>query len=129
MWNHQVAHCRANSGCRRLLTLSIFLMPLFLSVVPALSQTRVLNAGSAGDRKVVLRVKPDYPQTLKQLYIGGIVRVEVLVAPSGLVEKTTLLGGNPVLGQSAMKAVKQWHYAPGRSAETLTVTFEFDPHI
>lgn len=80
------------------------------------------------DRKVVSRVDPDYPDALKKLYIGGVVRVEVLVSPSGAVKSTKLLGGSPILGQSTMKALKQWKYAPAASDETLTVKVEFDPH-
>jgi TonB family protein len=80
------------------------------------------------DRKVVSRVDPDYPDALKKLYIGGVVRVEVLVSPSGAVKSTKLLGGSPILGQSTMKALKQWRYAPAASDETLTVKVEFDPH-
>jgi TonB family protein len=95
-------------------------------MTPALSQTHAQNPK---ERKVVVRVEPEYPQTLKRLYIGGVVRVEVIISPNGVVEKATLLGGNPVLGQSAMKAVKQWRYAPTGAPETLTVTLEFDPHV
>jgi TonB family protein len=83
---------------------------------------------SANDRKLVTRVEPDYPDALKKLYIGGVVRVEVLVAPNGSVKSTKLLGGSPILGQSTMKAVKQWKYAPAVADETLTVRVEFDPH-
>jgi len=61
---------------------------------------------SGDERKVISRVDPDYPDALKRLYIGGIVRVEVLVAPNGSVKSTKLLGGSPILGQSTMKAVK-----------------------
>ena len=60
--------------------------------------------------------------------IGGVVRVEVVVAPNGTVKSTRLLGGNPILGQSAMKVIKQWRYAPAAIDETLTVKIEFDPH-
>ena len=51
---------------------------------------------------------------MKRLYIGGVVRVEVLVAANGVVKSTKLLGGSPILGQSSMKAIKQWKYAPSR---------------
>jgi TonB family protein len=77
---------------------------------------------------MITRVEPDYPEALKRLYIGGIVRVEVLVGPSGVVQSAKLLGGSPMLGQSAMKAIRQWRYAPAASSETLTVTLEFDSH-
>ena len=82
---------------------------------------------SAVDRKVVSRVEPEYPDTLKRLYIGGVVRVEIVVGGNGNVQTTELLGGNPILGQSAMKAIKQWKYEPG-SKEKLIVQVEFDPH-
>lgn len=80
------------------------------------------------DRKLVTRVEPDYPDALKKLYIGGVVRVEVQVAPNGTVKNIKLLGGNPILGQSTMKAVKSWKYVPAAADETLTVKVEFDPH-
>jgi TonB family protein len=80
------------------------------------------------DRKVISRVEPEYPDQLKKLYIGGVVRVEVEVAPNGTVRNVKLLGGNPILGQSTIKAVKTWKYAPAAAEETLTVKWEFDPH-
>lgn len=80
------------------------------------------------DRKVLSRVDPDYPDALKKLYIGGVVRVEVEVSANGTVKNTKLLGGSPILGQSTMKAIKQWKYAPSVADETLTVRVEFDPH-
>jgi TonB family protein len=92
-----------------------------LLAVPAHGQT-------ARDRKVITRVQPEYPETLRRLSIGGIVRVEALISPNGTVESTQLVGGNPVLGEPAMKAVKQWKYAQANAKEKLVVTFEFDPH-
>ena len=86
------------------------------------------SSAQENDRRVVTRVEPDYPDALKKLYIGGVVRVEVQVAPNGSVRNIKLLGGNPILGQSTMKAVKLWKYAPAGADETLTVKLEFDPH-
>ena len=79
-------------------------------------------------RKLITRVEPDYPDALKKLYIGGVVRVEVKIAPNGTVKSTKLLGGSPILGQSTMKAIMQWKYAPAPTDETLTIKIEFDPH-
>jgi TonB family protein len=81
-----------------------------------------------GDRKLITRVEPQYPATLERLYIGGVVRLELVVAPNGTVQGAKLIGGNPILGQSAIAAVKQWKYAPGRSETTTVVRLEFDPH-
>ena len=80
------------------------------------------------DRRIVNRIEPEYPETLKRLYIGGIVRIQVTVNASGRVESTELLGGSPILGQSAMKAVKQWKYVPAGGSDKLVVQLEFDPH-
>lgn len=54
--------------------------------------------------------------------------MEVVVVADGNVDSTELLGGNPILGQAAMKAIKQWKFAPGKPEEKLTVKMVFDPH-
>jgi TonB family protein len=100
-------------------------MSVLLSPSPAKAQS---YDQSPSERKVITRVEPEYPDALKRLYIGGVVRVEVLVAPNGVVKSTKLLGGSPILGQSSMKALKQWRYASAAAGEVLTVKFEFDPH-
>jgi TonB family protein len=125
MLKREVKSCRANSGCRLPYTLSLLMMAVFLSVVPLASQAHDENAG---ERKVITRLEPEYPESLKRLYIGGVVRVEVLIAPNGAVKSARLLGGSPYLAQSAMKAIKQWRYVPAASSETLTVKVEFDSH-
>jgi TonB family protein len=110
---------------RLLVVFVLLLTAVLLSSLPMLAQSSEQNSS---DRKVITRVEPEYPDALKRLYIGGVVRLEVLVAPNGTVKSTKLLGGSPILGQSTMKAVKQWKYAPAATEETLTVKLEFDPH-
>ncbi len=104
--------------------IGVLLMGSFFIGVGGIAQSHA----QVSDRRVVTRVDPDYPDALKRLYIGGVVRVEVQVAPNGSVKNIKLLGGNPILGQSTMKAVKMWKYAPAAADETLTVKLEFDPH-
>ena len=77
---------------------------------------------------MLTRVEPEYPETLRQLHIGGIVRLQVTVSPQGRVESVILLGGNPILGESAIKAAQQWIYAAAPSRTTLEVTVPFDAH-
>jgi len=102
------------------------------TIVAMLSTIRPLHAQTTDEveshRRLIARVEPDYPETLKRLYIGGVVRVQTTIAPNGTVEDAELLGGNPVLGQSAMRAIKQWKYAPTNSKEKLIVKLTFDPH-
>ena len=121
----EVGSCRICRERRFLLTLSQLVMIALFSVVPFVAQ---IQEHATRERKLINRVEPEYPETLKRLYIGGVVRVEVEVETNGAVKSTRLLGGSPILGQSTMKAIKQWRYAPAASDETLTVKFEFDPH-
>jgi TonB family protein len=121
----EVVNGRSRSKCGLVLLFCLLMTFVLLNSLPLPAQSR---DESSSDRRVISRVEPEYPDALKRLYIGGVVRVEVLVAPSGIVKSTKLLGGSPILGQSTMKAVKQWKYAPAPSEEVLTVKLEFDPH-
>ena len=80
------------------------------------------------ERKVVTRVEPKYPPTLERLYIGGVVRLQVNIAANGTVESAQIMGGNPILGQAAIAAVKQWKYAPAGHKTQQVERLEFDPH-
>jgi TonB family protein len=83
---------------------------------------------SSAERKLITRVEPDYPETLKRLNIGGTVRLRVSISAKGNVEDVELLGGNPILGESATAAVKKWVYAAGRSRTIAEVSILFDGH-
>jgi TonB family protein len=124
MLKGEVVNGWTNRQCKLYLTLGLFLTSLF-SAMPLAAQS---TDQSSSDRKVITRVEPEYPDALKRLYIGGVVRLEVEVAPNGAVKSAKLLGGSPILGQSCIKAVKQWKYAPAAADEVLTVKLEFDPH-
>jgi TonB family protein len=115
---------RRSAWGRMLLLLSVAAVCLLATTKPANSE----NAEQGNERKLVSRVEPEYPETLRRLYIGGVVKVDIVVSPAGNVESTQLIGGNPILGQAAMKAIKQWKYAPAGAKSRFTVKFEFDPH-
>jgi TonB family protein len=125
MLKREVVNGGTNHQCRTLIAIFLLGMSVLVSAVPLAAQARDENSS---DRRLVTRIEPEYPEALKRLYIGGVVRLEVLVAPNGVVKSTKLLGGSPILGQSTMKAVKQWRYAPAAAEQTLTVKLEFDPH-
>lgn len=83
---------------------------------------------SKSDRKLVTRVEPDYPPVLRMRQIGGTVRLEVTITPAGTVESAKVLGGNPILAESAVAAVKKWKYASAEEHTTTTVSLEFNPY-
>jgi TonB family protein len=87
----------------------------------------ILGKENDGSRKLVTRVDPVYPATLQANHIGGIVRLEIVIAANGDVESVQVLGGNPILGESASIAVRKWVYAPGTKTKT-EVSIPFDPN-
>jgi TonB family protein len=87
----------------------------------------VSESGTYKSRELISRVESAYPSILRSNHIGGTVRLQVTIAPNGKVEDVELLGGNPILGEAAMAAVKQWVYAAGRSRTMTEVSIPFDP--
>jgi TonB family protein len=97
---------------------------LTASVTPDLHAQKIEKA----DRKLIRKVTPDYPWDLKRAYIGGMVRLDVVVSPGGSVDTISVVGGNPILAECAVKAVKKWKYTPADSETNVRVNVAFDPH-
>lgn len=76
-------------------------------------------------RKVKKEVKPDYPELAREAHVNGIVRLQVVIAPSGHVKSASVVGGHPLLIASAMQAVKEWQYEPAAEETTQVVVFNF----
>jgi TonB family protein len=88
----------------------------------------IVREGNGAERRLITRVEPDYPDTLRRLNIGGTVRLQLTIGPKGNVETVEVLGGNPILGESAVAAVKQWVYTTSRSRTVADLSIPFDPH-
>lgn len=86
----------------------------------------VLASGRNVERRLLTRIEPEYPETLKQLHIGGTVRLALTISPKGTVERVALLGGNPILAEAAAKAAKRWIYAPAPSQTTVEISVPFE---
>jgi TonB family protein len=103
---------------------SVFLLaPIALAValVPSASGQDELT------RKVQTRVAPVYPDLARRMNITGTVKVIVVVAPNGNLKNTRVLGGNPVLVNAAVDALKRWKFEPASQESTGTVEFKFQP--
>ena len=87
----------------------------------------VVPAGRNGERVLLTRIEPEYPEVLQKLLVGGTVRLRLVIAPNGGVEEATLIGGNPILGEAAIASVKKWVYAAAPSRTTTEVTIPFNP--
>lgn len=108
---------------RRRLALTILMLALVLTLgfVPS----SLAQKSSKSSRKVISEVKPAYPLTLKNLHIEGLVRLTAIVLPNGSVAEVEVRGGNPILVENAVKAVKAWKYvpAPSQTEEDVTINF------
>ena len=100
------------------------LLILTTSLVPSLFAQKVEKPG----RKVMVTVKPEYPETLQHAQIGGLVRLSVTVTPNGSVSKVQIRGGNPILAECASNAVMKWKYAPAPAETDEEVSINFSPH-
>jgi TonB family protein len=60
------------------------------------------------------QVKPIYPSAAIALSLEGAVVLQATVTKAGDVRDARLLRGDPILGQAALVALKQWHYQPYR---------------
>jgi TonB family protein len=80
------------------------------------------------DRKVLVSVKPEYSDLLRHAQIGGLVRLKAVVSPEGKVSSVDVVGGNPILAESAVKAVMQWKYIPTPAQTVEEISVSFTPH-
>jgi len=91
-------------------------------------RTLAIADSNGSGRELVTRVEPKYPEDLLKRSIGGTVRLKVFIAANGSVDHVDLLGGNPILGESAVAAVQKWKYAIANSKTIMEISVPFDPN-
>jgi TonB family protein len=91
-------------------------------------RTLAIADSNGSERELVTRVEPKYPADLQTRSIGGTVRLKVFIAANGSVDHVDLLGGNPILGESAVAAVQKWKYATANSKTIMEISVPFDPN-
>ena len=108
---------------------SVFLVFLFCGMVLMLQANAAPGAdhveSSDGGRKIKTRVEPEYPNLAKKMGIRGTARIEITVTPEGVVKQVHELGGNPVLLDALVRAVKQWKYEPAARESVIEVKASF----
>jgi TonB family protein len=80
------------------------------------------------ERRVTDRIAPVYPPLAKRMNIRGVVKLEVVVRANGTVKSTKVVGGNPVLLDSATDAVRKWKFEAASDESTGVVEVSFDAH-
>jgi TonB family protein len=57
-------------------------------------------------------VRPAYPPVARQARVTGTVKLSIVIGPTGIVERATVVESVPLLDEAALNAVRQWKYAP-----------------
>ena len=78
-------------------------------------------------RKILAQAQPDYPELAKRMRLQGTVKVQIIIGTDGIIKNTKVIGGNPVLVESTLEALKKWKYAPSSSETTTMLEFNFRP--
>ncbi len=86
-----------------------------------------LRATGQEARKALSKPTPLYPELAKQYNLAGAVKIEVVVGTDGKIKDTKVIGGNPILAEAALKAVRNWKYERASSETKIELEFKFHP--
>ena len=74
--------------------------------------TRRLQVTSLEPAMLTHRVEPIYPFLAKQIGREGRVELHAIIATDGSIQSLEVLSGDPLFYNSALAAVREWHYRP-----------------
>jgi TonB family protein len=111
---------------------SRLVLGLFLSSLFAVPSQSALGQSTPSEttqstRKITNRVVPTYPAMARTINLVGAVKLEALVTPNGSVKSVQVVGGNPLLVQSAQSAIREWKWEKAEHETTELVEFRFHP--
>lgn len=82
-------------------------------------------ASSTMEARLLYAPPPQQPRTAGVIGLGGMVVVEIIVASDGSVDDVRVLGGQHLLRDAAVNAVRTWRYRPvlqnGRAVPVRTI--------
>jgi len=78
-------------------------------------------------RRAKTKIQPFYPDLARKMNITGTVKIEVTVSPNGTVKEARIVGGHPLLANSALDAAKKWRFEPAAAESTGVIDFKFEP--
>ena len=103
---------------------AVLLVAAVMAVFPVKSPAQEPSEGS---RKVLVQTPAQYPILARSMNIRGTVKLQAQVAPNGSVKKIDVMGGHPLLTQSAVTAVGHWKFEPAPKETKESVEIKFDP--
>ncbi len=81
--------------------------------------------GSAFGRAAKTKAMPVFPELAKKMSVSGVVKVEVVVEPNGVVKSAKALGGHPLLIDAAVNAAQKFRYETAAEETKETIEFRF----
>ncbi len=103
----------------------VFLLIFAMAVVGPISAL-AQQVEDQGDRAVLQKVTPIYPELARHNGMAGSVKLKVLVAPDGRPKEVDIIGGNPVFIEAASSSVKKWKWtsAPHETTQVVEIKFQ-----
>ncbi len=77
---------------------------------PASATQRLQISEGVSAGRLIKKVAPVYPPLAER--VQGQVVLQAVIAKDGSVQSVKVVSGNPVLGEAAAEAVRQWRYQP-----------------
>ena len=71
-----------------------------------------VRVGTIEPAMLTRKIAPIYPAWVRQIGRSGRVELHAVIAVDGSVQSLEVIEGDPLLIQSALDAVRQWHYKP-----------------
>jgi TonB family protein len=93
-------------------------------LLPAQAQAQESGGGS---RKILVQTPAVYPTLARSMNIRGTVKLQAQVEANGAVKKIEVVGGHPLLTQSAVTAVGHWKFGPAPKETKEAIEIKFDP--
>ncbi len=103
------------------------IVALSVGVVVLSQSSSLAQEQPAGNRKILNKVIPFYPDIARKMQLSGTVKVEAIVAPNGRVKLTHVIGGSPLLARAAVEAIEKWTWAAGPQETKELVELNFHP--
>jgi TonB family protein len=95
-----------------------------------LSLASIVSSGTepapeSGDRRILRRREPIYPELAARMSLHGTVRLKAWISADGTVRRAECIGGHPVLCDSAAAACLTWkfHAGPRESSQIIELSF------
>jgi TonB family protein len=86
----------------------------------------LLHAAGA-ERKIVVRVDPEYPAIARKMQLHGAVKLKVWIRADGAVTRVEYVGGHPLLAESAVNALRKWKFEAAPQDTTMQLELKFSP--